>query len=169
MGGLPVYLVSVSFRPDDKVIPTGSWRRGQRQHAEKLIDQALLGIGDDHFERAFRMCSTVCRHRVLTRAERQRLPDGFARSARDEAGTPVELLWSRGVPPELDAGRACLLGQLRRVELPGGARSSVRGGAPVLVPDPCGTCAACLANQDARERIQRALLVAPGVELLQTR
>lgn len=58
MGGLPVYLVSVSFRPDDKVIPTGSWRRGQRQHAEKLIDQALLGIGDDHFERAFRMCST---------------------------------------------------------------------------------------------------------------
>jgi len=169
MGGLPVYLVSVSFCPDGKVIPTGSWQRGQRRHAEKLIDQALHGLGDARFERAFRMCSTVCRHRVLSRAERARLPEGFARSARDEAGTPVELLWSRGVPPELDAGRACLLGQLRLVELPGGARSSVRGGAPVLVPDPCGTCAACQANQEARERIQRAMRDRPGVELLQTR
>jgi hypothetical protein len=171
MGGLPVFLVSVSFRPENKVIPTGSWRRGQRLHADKLIDQALAGLGDGAFERSFRMCSTLCRHRVLTKAERARLPEGFARSARDEAGTPVELLWSRGVPPELDAGRACLEGRMVPARLPMGmsSRPSIKGGGGVLVPDPCERCSACVANQEARERIQQVMRETPGVDLLGTR
>lgn len=133
--------MSVSFRTNKGVVPTSRWLRGQHQHAERLIDQALGDLGDRNFERAFRMCITTCRHRVLNAAERAQLPVGFARSARDIAGCPVEVLWSRGIPPELDASRPCDLGRLKRVP-PG-----------VLVPDPCGSCAACQANEEARERV----------------
>ena len=88
-------------------------------------------------QRAFRMNITFCVHRALSDGEKAALPDSFLAGPGGEAGPPVEVLWSKGIPETLASG-AC--------ENPG-HRVVIPGRPDLWVPEGCGRCAVCVARQ----------------------
>ena len=118
----------------------------------------LLDHGDPSIERSFRMCVTLCRHRVLTAAERAATPAWF-RACRPIhiAGPPVEIFWSRGVPPEMETMRPCLAPIHRPIP-----------GHRAYLLDLCEECSACRKNEETRLWLDREIAVNGG-PLLVTR
>lgn len=158
IGGLPVWLCSVSRRdPKGMVVPTHRWSWREREHAERLIDRVLGDCGDPSIQRQFRMCVTACRHRATSRSERASFSEAFlAFRPTDIAGSPVEVLWSRGIPENLDATRPCLA--------PG--KQAIGPGLYLLVP--CDRCDACTRNEAVRAVVDGFRAENPGRYLLET-
>ena len=145
MNGLPVWLASVTLRDIKGAIrPTGSFSPEDMVCVSSLLDLALQGLGDASMERQFRMNATVCRHRVLTRAEADRLPEEWwTEPAVAIAGGPVELLWEKGIKPCVST-RPCA----DPIWLP-------ILGSDLTVPIDCGECASCVARKACYGRPMR--------------
>jgi len=140
MEGRPVWLASVSLRKGNEIIPTGEWSEDQRDEADNVLDILLKGVGDKRFERCFRMCVTMCRHRALSREETRQLPEEwFTLPAVDLAGGPVEVLWEQGIKP-------CLSTQ------PCESPTKAPLGSNTWIPIDCGSCPTCVARKEARGR-----------------
>lgn len=142
MDGWPVWLASLSMRDrNGNIIPTARWgdiRLGRAQHS---IDTLLEGLGDRGRERSFRMCITLCRHRALSEAEADQLPeDWWTTPAVDLAGGPVEVLWHRGVPESLST-QPCT--NPTRIPM----------GIGLYLPEDCGTCEPCGARASCPSRV----------------
>lgn len=140
MEGRPVWLASVSYRPDGRTKATGRWPKRIHDRAVRMTNEILEGVGDESREVLFRMNITLCRHRGLTDDEEARLPASFKSfCATDTAGTAVELLWRRGVSSM--AVEPC--------ENPG--RESLVGNPDpdLWLPIPCGKCPPCRARAHA--------------------
>lgn len=138
-----MWLASVSKRKSDgSPIPTARWaveNSGTRRHAERLIEDALRGVGDPTRERQFRMPITLCRHRGLSDAEIEDLPAWWkAAPAIDTAGPPLELQWSRGI-------RESLSSQPCRDP----ARQPFGADPELYLIVPCGRCDSCVARREA--------------------
>ena len=135
MDGQPVWLASVSYRVRSKIRATGLWSPATFRKAERVAHAVLADLGDETRERAFRMNATFCVHRALTPAEVAELPVTFHESPGGEAGPPVEVLWSRGIPHRA-AAMPC--------ERP--SRLVLDESRPDLwIPGGCGACAVCVA------------------------
>ena len=135
------------------------WSPREVAFAQRLAERVLDGLGDPSIARAFRMCVTLCFHRALRSDERAAMPAWF-RACRPVhiAGPPLRLLWSKGVPEELETLRPC--------------RAPLRRGLPghpgAYLFDCCEDCVACLANEATRQRIDLAIAANGGVPLLTT-
>lgn len=142
MEGRPVWLASVATRDrDGAIVPTGTLSRSMLRENEQLLLRLLGAAGDSSREVLFRMNVTLCLHRGLTDDEEASLPAYFADAEPvDTAGTSVEVLRVRGVTG--DAHRPC--------ERPG--RSLLPGATnpDLWLPEPCGSCAPCLARDAVR-------------------
>jgi hypothetical protein len=147
-GGRPVWLASLSRRKSNgSIIATGDWlfKMGLKAEAERLVRQALKGVGDERFERLFRMNITYCLHRALSEDEVAGLPAAWERAPGGLAGGPVEVLWQRGIPDDLQAAKCC--------ENP--HRMVVIPSRPDLwVPTDCGKCPPCLARAEVERGVQ---------------
>ncbi len=135
MDGWPVWLASASVRgPNGKTVPSGSWPPDLMDQVSASLDVLLAGVGDEDRQREFRMCITLCRHRALTPAERDALPDWWHEApAVDIAGGPLEKRWSRGIPETLST-EPCANPDRVLIE---------RG---MFIPTDCGTCPSCAAR-----------------------
>ena len=141
-------------------MPTSRWFARDLAHAESIVERVLDGCGDDSIQRSFRMCVTLCRHRALTAAERANTPAWFqACRPVHIAGPPLKLLWSRGVPDELETMRPCLNPSKR--DLPG------HPGAYLF--NLCERCEPCLTNERVRLHIDSRIAANGGRPLLETR
>ena len=149
MNGWPVWLASLSRRDRrGRIVTTDRWTADQMAAAQTSIDTLLGQLGNPDQERSFRMCVTLCRHRALTPEEADRLPDEWwTTPARDLAGGPVEVLWSKGIP-QPPSTMPCE----HPTKLPLGPGS--------WFPEDCGECPTCLARQECRSRLP----VRPGQE-----
>lgn len=78
------------------------WSERVRARADQILDAMLSGVGDPARERSFSMCVTHCRHRAVSDAELERLPESF-RCGRPTsiAGGPVVVHWTRGLDETL--------------------------------------------------------------------
>lgn len=94
---------------------------------------ALSPVGDQQWERLFRMCATLCLHRGLADAELETLPTG-CQLGRALAGAPVVVYYSRGIPAGLVSCDPCH--DPRRQYI-------IRGKWPVWIPIDCGGCPPC--------------------------
>lgn len=142
MDGWPVWLASTSLRDrHGRIVGTEKWSAEQMTVAQAGLDTLLDGIGNRESERSFRMCITLCRHRALTSAEADRLPESWwTEPARDLAGGPVEVLWSRGITETLST-QPCA-NPIRRPMSPG-----------LYFPEDCGKCESCVARATCRAKI----------------
>lgn len=159
-----MWLASLSLWDAPHVMrPADVWTEEQRAVGLRILECALLGVGDRSRERLFRMCATLCLHRGLSDDELERLPGpagckiGRGRSL---AGGPVQVYYSRGTPPGLLSCEPCeRVGEeeLRNyLMIPGGATLVDRQGRkirdiadnrfPVWLPVDCGACGPCLAR-----------------------
>lgn len=142
MQGRPVWLVSVSLRRRSRIVATGDWSAEERRQADRLIERALEGLGDPSIERQFRMNVTLCRHRALAAAEIDALPASWQTDrVWHVAGSPVEILWTRGVVESVSA-QPCRAPAHRLVDV---ARPDL------WIPDDCGQCEPCVARAAAIE------------------
>lgn len=100
MNGWPVWLASASaWDTLGHLVPSSRWTDTRMAQVSASLDILLDGVGDPTREREFRMCVTLCRHRALTQAEHDALPDWWhAAPAVDVAGGPVEIMWHKGIP-----------------------------------------------------------------------
>ena len=134
-----MWLVSVSKRVKGRIKATGTWTGHQFDLAGGHAIRALLGIGDPHRERAFRMNITFCVHRAVSAEEALRLPKEWAAAVGGMAGPPVEVLWSRGIEHTLASMPCRAPGRLvidpQRQDL--------------WVPEGCGKCDVCEAREAA--------------------
>jgi hypothetical protein len=142
MDGWPVWLASLSLRDrHGKIVPTETWSAERMAACQASIDTLLDGLGDPAYERSFRMCVTLCRHRALTADEADQLPDEWwTQPARDLAGGPIEVLWSRGLPETLST-EPCA--NPTKVLLAPGC----------FFPKDCGVCPSCEARKACRSRL----------------
>lgn len=128
--------------PRGRVWPASEWADIPQQRAVGLgiLRNALDGAGDDRWERAFRMCLTLCLHRGLSDDEMSLLPeDWMAARGRALAGGPLNVYYSRGVPDGLLSADPCHTPG--REQLPGMP-------AGVFLPVDCGDCPPCLQRAD---------------------
>lgn len=134
-----MWLASASMRnASGEVVGAPRWGHGVNLTAEKLIDEALAGVGDASMERCFRMPVTLCRHRALTDAEAAALPQWWHDApAIDIAGPLLEVVWSRGIK-ESPTLQPCA--EPGRQPIPGSKQSDLY----LIVP--CERCASCLAR-----------------------
>lgn len=81
---------------------------------------------------------TLCLHRGATEEEIAGLPSSWQRDLPGRAGTPVEVIWSKGVTPSASAypcknpGHKCL----------------IEGRPDLWIPEDCGECSTCLARRE---------------------
>lgn len=136
MGGWPVWLASASIHRRGQLLPTRLWDDDRRASVESSLATLLDGVGDPERERLFRMPSTLCRHRALSQAEHDQLPEQWhGEVATDIAGGPVEVLWHHGVPDTLST-QPC---EHQRSEI----------GAMYGQDLECGSCGPCVARAEA--------------------
>lgn len=136
MGGLPVWLVSVSYRPFGIIKGTEQWSEGDFKKAEALAHRVLEGIGDSEKERAFRMNITFCIHRAVSREEIDNLPGSYCDLPGGLAGGPVEVLWSRGIKHTVSA-MPCVNPHRKIINW---------SRLDLWVPEDCQMCEPCLAR-----------------------
>lgn len=147
MRGTPVWLASLSRTSRLTGLPyaTGLWTAEMRAEGERLLKEALAGVGDPTRERLFRMNVTLCLHRALTADEVAGLPTSFHQAPPvDLAGGPVEVLWEteEGTP----STRPCVAPH--HIPLPG------LGSHPMLwLPGDCGACEPCRARAALDDRM----------------
>jgi hypothetical protein len=140
MEGRPVWLASVSYRPDHRPKATGRWPQRILDRATRMTEEMLEGVGDESREVLFRMNVTLCRHRGLTDDEEAALPASFHDFCpTDTAGTAVELLWRRGVTSM--AVEPC--------ENPGRDPLPGNPDPDLWIPRACGRCPTCRARESA--------------------
>lgn len=138
MNGWPVWLASASLRDRrGRVRATGTWGPSTMAYVSASLSVLLDGIGDDTREREFRMNVTLCRHRALTPAEHEALPEWWHQApATDLAGGPIEVLWHSNIPhvPSCDPceNPSKVVTNPRRPDL--------------WLPYDCGSCGPCLAR-----------------------
>lgn len=139
MGGWPVWLASASLRDRyGKIRPAKDWDDETTARVSETLDVCLDGVGDPEHEREFRMCITLCRHRAVTDAEFEALPEWWHQAdAVDIAGGPVQVRWVKNVP-ETPAGQPC--------ENPG--KQYIGDG--LWFPEDCGLCGPCRARASCR-------------------
>ena len=122
-----------------KIIPTELWPPREVARAERSLREVLSGVGDENYERYFRMCITACFHRVLSTEELVTLPiPACDLKPKDLAGGPLEVFWERGVA-DVPSTKPCV--NPRKEYLTDG-----RGVAPLYLPMDCGQCAPCRAR-----------------------
>jgi|SRR5215467_4426986 len=136
MDGQPVWLASLSrHRANGHFIFVPDWSVSQRRDAERLLREAIEGVGDTSRERLFRMNLTLCLHRAATDAEVAAQPPWFLQAPGcGLAGGPVEVL-SETVPGALST-KPC--------EQPMRERFGTHKHA--WLPVDCGTCGPCRAR-----------------------
>lgn len=101
---------------------------------EAMLTQLLGPVGDPSRERSFRMCITLCRHRAVTPAEIEGLPQWWRDApAVHLAGGGLEVLWRRGIE---DGPSVLPCEDYGRDELGGG----------LFLPVDCGKCEPCRAR-----------------------
>lgn len=140
MEGRPVWLASVSLKRRSGTVATGTWDRSDLREAEDLIDRTLEGLGDTSREREFRMNITLCRHRAMTDTEIAAMPPEFRDGrAFDIAGSPVEVLWSKGVKEAVSTQPCANPGhRVHNLSRP-----------DLWIPIDCGACEPCKARARA--------------------
>lgn len=133
-----MWLVSVSHSKAGEPVPTGEWVRDIPRYviAQDIIDRVLLGRGDEGKQRGFRMNLTLCRHRVLSAAEIDGLPESWKRVPPvDIAGGPVEVMFETPDMPTTPATKPC--------ENPGREFMDGLDPARFWIPIDCGACTPC--------------------------
>jgi hypothetical protein len=140
MNGWPVWLASASLRDrHGNIVSALKWSRDTTRRVSDSLDILLDGTGDPKHEREFRMCITLCRHRALSQAEYDALPDWFHEAdAVDIAGGPVEVLWRRGLD-NTPGTQPCANPTRRPIGIPG-----------LWFPEDCGKCVSCRARDEVR-------------------
>lgn len=148
MNGAPVWLASLSWRRYGAIVPTDEWAPSRRKRLLEHLRDQLRGVGDPARERAFRMCSTLCIHRALSKAEELQLPASWwTEPAVDLAGGSLEILYERGCASPLST-RPCH----------NPTREPISPANPKLYfPLDCGDCPPCRARAACAPR--DALLV----------
>jgi hypothetical protein len=148
MNGRPVWLASASLRDSfGNIIPSARWSGDDRALLESMLLRALDGVGDQRFERMFRMPVTACIHRQLTAEEEAGLPQRWHElQPIHMAGGPLEIL--RETVPGAPSTRPCAAPVRQRV--PGNRDPDL-----FLIND-CGECETCLARiaSEAEDRRQ---------------
>lgn len=135
-----MWLASVSLRKLGRIVPTQAYGEGKHRRAGQILDAILRGVGDQRWERAFRMCVTECRHRGLSDEEIAALPPSWKQAvARDLAGGPLEVFWSRGVPDTAISANPCH--HPSKEPFPGGPSD-------LYLPLDCGACPPCVARME---------------------
>src|SRR3954447_6241231 len=111
MAGRPVWLASLSRRNESSdIIPTGRWSGAQLRSAIKVLKAlGLKGVGDERYERGFRMCATLCIHRGLSDEEIKNLPAHWHDTLRPRvlAGGPIEHLWRNELSIDTPSTQPC--------------------------------------------------------------
>jgi len=103
---------------------------------ERLLQQALKGVGDEHCYRLFRMNITLCLHRAVKPEEEAGLPKTWPAAIGGMAGGPVRVLRARNVPNPV-AGEACQ--QMGREII-------IPSRPDLWLPSDCGECPPCQAR-----------------------
>lgn len=136
MGGWPVWLASVSRRRDGQIVPTGDWKH-RFDWAYRKFRMLLNGVGDERYERMFRMNVTLCIQRAMTRDEVAAMPASWHADLFGMAGGPVELVWEKGITV-CDSCKPC--------ENPAKSTDAYPERPDLWIPIDCGRCRPCRAR-----------------------
>lgn len=124
-----------------RIIGAYSWTPERITYMTGVLQRyALDGVGDPARQRCFRMNITLCLHRAVTEKEASRLPQWWWDEPPGEAGQPVQVLWSTGLP-DIPSARPC--DNPIRDE-------AFRNRPDLWIPVDCGKCLPCLARIELR-------------------
>jgi len=118
-----------------KALPTFRYDNTQRHNAERMLNRLLLGVGDPRWGRFFRMNLTYCLHRGVSDNELASVNCEWGDvPAKDIAGGPVEVFWSKGIPLGMVSADPCH-NPIRQYAL-----------GDIWLPLDCGNCPPCQAR-----------------------
>ena len=117
------------------MVPTFRYDANQRHNAELMLARLLYGVGDERWGRFFRMNLTYCLHRGVSDTELASVSCSWGDiPAKDIAGGPVEVFWTKGIPAGMVSADPC--------QAP--IRQYVSG--EIWLPIDCGECPPCKAR-----------------------